>query len=89
MIAPLVFAEARKVEWRSPLQKAVVEPDIHTSKADRERAIELRWALRDIKGNRLKWSPARETDLKILIEFDLVEMKNGMPQLTVAGLGAI
>jgi hypothetical protein len=89
MIAPLVFAEARKVELRSPLHKAVVEPDIHTSRADRERAIELRWVLRDIKGNRLKWSPLCETDLKILIEFDLVEMKNGMPQLTVAGLGAI
>src|SRR5438477_12918618 len=36
MIAPLVFAEARKVELRSPLQKAIVEPDIHTSRADRE-----------------------------------------------------
>ena len=89
MIAPLVFAEARKVESRSPLQKAVVEPDIHTSRADRERAITLRWILRDINGNRLKWSPPREEDLKILIEFDLVEMKNGLPQLTVAGLGAI
>lgn len=89
MIAPSVFAEARKVELRSPLQKAVVEPDIHTSRADRERAVALRWVLRDINGNRLKWSPPREEDLKILIEFDLVEMKNGLPQLTVAGLGAI
>jgi hypothetical protein len=87
--APLVFAEAHKVELRSPLQKAVVEPDIHTSRADRERAIALRWVLRDINGNRLKWWPPREEDLKILIEFDLVEKKNGVPQLTVAGLGAI
>jgi len=89
VIAPLVVAAARKVELRPPLQKAVVQPDILTSKVGRERAIELRWVLRDIKGNRLKWSPAREEDLKILIEFDLVEMKNGLPQLTVAGLGAI
>ena len=89
MIAPLVFAEARKVELRSPLHKAVVEPDIHTSKADCERAVALRWVLRDINGNRLKWSPPREEDLKILIEFDLVEMKNGLPRLTAAGLGAI
>ena len=71
------------------MQKAIVQPDILTSKVGRERAIELRWVLRDIKGNRLKWSPPREEDLKILIEFDLVEMKNGLPQLTVAGLGAI
>ena len=84
-IAPLVFAEARKVELRSPLQKALVEPDIHTSGADRERAIALRWVLRDINGNRLNWWPPREEDLKILIEFDLVEMKNGLPRLTIAG----
>jgi len=95
-IAPLVFAEARKVELRSPpqelrspLQKAIVEPDIHTSRADRERAIALRWVLRDINGNRLNWWPPREEDLKILIEFDLVEMKNGSPWLTVAGRAAI
>ena len=88
-IAPLVFAEARKVELRSPLQKALVEPDIHTSGADRERAIALRWVLRDINGNRLNWWPPREEDLKILIEFDLVEMKNGSPRLTVAGRAAI
>jgi hypothetical protein len=37
----------------------------------------------------LKWWPAREEDLKVLIEFDLVEMNNGLPQLTVAGLDAI
>jgi len=88
-IAPLVFAEARKVELRSPLQKAIVEPDIHTSRADRERAIALRWVLRDINGNRLNWWPPREEDLKILIEFDLVEMKNGLPRLTVAGRAVI
>jgi hypothetical protein len=95
-IAPLAFAEARKVELRSPLQelrsplqKAIVEPDIHTSRADRERAIALRWILRDINGNRLNWWQPLEEDLKILIEFDLVEMKNGLPQLTVAGRAAI
>ena len=88
-IAPLVFAEARKVELRSPLQKALVEPDIHTSGADRERAIALRWVLRDINGNRLNWWPPREEDLKILIEFDLVEMKNGLPRLTIAGRALI
>ena len=95
-IAPLVFAEARKVELRSPpqelrspLQKAIIEPDIHTSRADRERAIALRWVLRDINGNRLNWWPPREEDLKILIEFDLVEMKNGLPRLTVAGRAVI
>lgn len=86
---PSFFAEARKVDLSLRQQNIVVRPDILASKVGRERAIELRWVLRDIKGNRLKWSPAREEDLKVLIEFDLVEMKNGLPQLTVAGLGAI
>lgn len=89
MVAPFIVAAARNVELRPPLQKAVVQPDILTSEVGRERAIELRWVLRDIKGNRLKWSPAREEDLKILIGIGLVEMKNGLPQLTVAGLDAI
>jgi hypothetical protein len=40
------------------LLKAVVEPDIYTASADRERAIVLRWVLRDIKADRLKLSPA-------------------------------
>jgi len=86
---PPPFAEARNVELSLPHQHAVVRPDILASKVGRERAIELRWVLRDIRGNRLKWWPAREEDLKVLIEFDLVEMNNGLPQLTVAGLDAI
>jgi hypothetical protein len=32
----------------SPLLKAIVEPDIYTAPADRDRAINLRWVLRDI-----------------------------------------
>jgi hypothetical protein len=87
--APPVFADARRLESKSALEKAIVEPDIYTSKADRDRAIELRWVLRDIRGNRLKWSPPREHDLKVLIELDLVEMRDGVPQLTNAGVSAI
>jgi hypothetical protein len=41
----------------SNLHKAIVEPDISTATGDRDRAIALRWALRDIKSNRVKWSP--------------------------------
>jgi hypothetical protein len=33
---------------------------------DLERAIALRWALRDIKGKRLKLSPVSENDLATL-----------------------
>ena len=73
----------------SPLLKAVVEPDIYTAPADRERAINLRWVLRDIKANRLKLSPVDELDLRDLIEMRLVEMRNDAPVLTNAGVNAI
>lgn len=87
--APSVAAESRRIEPRSALKKAIAEPDIHTSRADRDRAIELRWILRDIRGNRLKWSPLREHDLRVLIECDFVEMRDGVPRLTNAGVSAI
>jgi hypothetical protein len=46
----------------SNLLEAIVEPDIYTARADRNRAIDLRWALRDIRGNRLNWSPVNPHD---------------------------
>jgi hypothetical protein len=88
-LAPSVFAEGYRIDPRSALEKAIAEPDIHAGRADRDRAIELRWVLRDIRSNRLKWSPPREHDLKVLIELDFVEMRDGVPQLTNAGVSAI
>jgi hypothetical protein len=57
--------------------------------ADRDRAVALRWVLRDIKNNRLKWSPVDQDDLRILIEMGLVEMRDSAPMLTSAGVSAI
>lgn len=51
-----------------------------------DNAIRLRWALRDIKGNRLKFSPVDPNDLRILIDMGYVEMKNDIPVVTPAGL---
>ena len=73
----------------SPLLKAIVEPDIYTAPADRERAITLRWVLRDIKANRLKLSPVSQHDLQDLIDMGLVEIRNDAPVLTNAGVNAI
>ena len=73
----------------SPLLKAIVEPDIYTAPADRERAIVLRWVLRDIKANRLKLSPVSQHDLQDLIDMGLVEMRGDAPELTNAGVSAI
>jgi hypothetical protein len=73
----------------SPLLKAIVEPDIYTALADRERAVALRWVLRDIKANRLKLSPIDQQDLRDLIDMGMVEMRNDAPVLTNAGVSAI
>ena len=54
-----------------------------------ERAIALRWVLRDIKAKRLKLSPVSTVDLNILTELGLIEMRDDVPVLTNAGHAAI
>jgi hypothetical protein len=73
----------------STLLEAIAEPDIYTSSSDRDRAIVLRWVLRDIKGNRLKLSPVDQQDLQDLIDLKLVKMMNDAPVLTEAGVDAL
>jgi hypothetical protein len=50
-----------------------------------ERAIYLRWVLRDIIGKRTKLSPVGSDDVRTLIEMGLVEMRDGTPVVTHAG----
>jgi hypothetical protein len=73
----------------SNLRKAIVEPDIYAAPADRNRAIDLRWVLRDIKSDRLEWSPVNPHDLRILTIMGLVEMRDDAPVLTNAGVSVI
>ncbi len=54
-----------------------------------ERAIALRWVLRDIKAKRLKLSPVSTIDLNILTELGLIEMRDDVPVLTNTGHAAI
>ena len=56
---------------------------------DLKQAIDLRWALRDIKAKRCKLSPINPSDLERLQAMGLVEMRNDEPVLTNAGLDAI
>jgi hypothetical protein len=63
-----------------------MSPFLHLSL---ERAIALRWTLRDIKARRLQLSPEGESDLKVLIELGLVEMRDQVPVLTKAGQDAL
>jgi hypothetical protein len=52
---------------------------------DLERAIGLRWTLRDIKARRLKLLPVSDLDLRALIDLGLVELRDDAPVLTNAG----
>jgi hypothetical protein len=56
---------------------------------DLERAIALRWTLRDIKAKRLKLSPVSGGDLRALIDLGLVEMRDDAPVLTQTGHAAL
>ena len=51
-----------------------------------DNAIRLRWALRDIHAKRLKWCPVSPEDLQTLINMRLVEVKDGEPVITLAGM---
>jgi hypothetical protein len=54
-----------------------------------ERAIGLRWALRDIQARRLKLSPVNDQDLRALSELGLIEVRDEGPVLTQAGTAVL
>jgi len=82
-------AMATSPEPETTLLTAIVKPDIYTARADRDRAVAFRWIMRDIKSNRLRWSPVNESDLRTLLDLGLVEMRHDAPVLTNAGANAI
>jgi hypothetical protein len=54
-----------------------------------ERAIGLRWTLRDIRARRLKMSPVGDEDLRTLAELDLIEVRDDGPVLTQSGISVL
>ena len=54
-----------------------------------ERAIGLRWTLRDIQARRLKMSPVSDDDLRVLSELGLIEIREEGPVLTHAGTAVL
>jgi hypothetical protein len=87
--APSSSAETQNTTPEQALLMAIKQSDWRTGTADRERAIALRWSLRDILARRLKLSPVSDDDLKTLITLGLIEMQDGQPALTQTGLDAI
>jgi Mn-dependent DtxR family transcriptional regulator len=54
-----------------------------------ERAIGLRWTLRDIQARRLKMSPVSDQDMRALTELGLIEVRDEGPVLTQAGTAVL
>ncbi|MBR0795870.1 hypothetical protein JQ615_10750 [Bradyrhizobium jicamae] len=54
-----------------------------------ERAIGLRWTLRDIQAGRLKLSPVSDEDLRVLTGLGLIELNDDGPLLTPAGAAVL
>jgi hypothetical protein len=89
---PEMFRPASEVvddKSQSDLLRAILAPDIHAAPETRDRAIVLRWVLRDIKSDRVNLSAVSPNNLRILVELDLVEIRNDAVVLTTAGASAI
>ena len=54
-----------------------------------ERAIGLRWTLRDIQARRLKMSPVSDEDLRLLAGLGLIDVRDEGPVLTPAGTAVL
>jgi hypothetical protein len=54
-----------------------------------QQAIELRWALRDIRAKRWKLTPIDPQHLQTLIDMGLVEMRDDEAVITTSGLDII
>ena len=65
------------------------QPDPPLAGLSLDRAIHLRWVLRDIKAKRTKLSPVSPDDFTTLIEMGLVEMLDDEAALTNEGHRAI
>jgi hypothetical protein len=76
---------------RDPLcfENSMADKQNHFTQFDVERGIALRWALRDIKARRLKYSPVGDADIQTLTELGLVEVREDGPVLTQAGHDAL
>jgi hypothetical protein len=59
--------------------------DLQIQHLDVDTAIRLRWALRDIRAKRTKFSPVSEDDLSTLTQMGFIEMRDDVPALTHEG----
>jgi hypothetical protein len=85
-------SEANVIETAGTTENATAMADQPHSVLDGlnlDTAIRLRWALRDIKARRTKFTPISQNDLMALIDLGLIAMRDDVPQLTDEGHRAI
>lgn len=78
-----------ELDGMADLDDAVIVRDDPFADLELDRAIALRWALRDILAGRTKFLPLADDDLHALIERGLAEMHDEAPALTETGHAAI
>ena len=94
---PIISNQPNNVE--PAVENAAAEPPTDTESAvkqaqgaksllaglDIDTAIQLRWAMRDIRAMRTRLSPVSENDLAALMDLGLIDMQSGIPTLTHLG----
>jgi hypothetical protein len=63
----------------------LTRPALKLADLELDRAIHLRWTLRDIRAKRTILSPVSPDELRILLEMGLIEMRNDVAVLTNEG----
>jgi hypothetical protein len=89
---PEPFVDPVRESLESAPEKPIEIEKPPTSKLEdlpSDEGTHLRWSLRDIRARRWKMSPIKGAHMERLLEMGLIEMQDGIPVLTDAGLSAI
>jgi hypothetical protein len=83
--APVIKTLQSVLHHKQEQKTMTDQPELPMARFDLDRAIHLRWTLRDIKAKRTKLSPVSPDDLRTLIEMGLIQMQDDAPLLTSQG----
>ena len=84
-VEPVVETLREVLDQTQKPTAVLTQPMLQLSDLDLDRAIRLRWTLRDIRANRTILSPVSPQDLRILLEMGLIEMRGDVAMLTSSG----
>jgi hypothetical protein len=82
---PVVETLREVLDPRQKPAATLAQPTLQLTDLDLDRAIRLRWTLRDIRAKRTILSPVSSHDLTILLEMGLIEIRGDDHVLTNKG----